>query len=135
MTDINEAREAVYQRFASQWGTTTYTFEGEHFEADKQKEAWVRLSVRQLGGGQETLGPPGARKFRRRAQALLQTFVPSESASIKDGDALAKAGRAIFEGQSFSELDFDDGEIQELGDDGRWFTHLMRAFFAYTETK
>ena len=65
MTDITEAYEAIYGQFITAWADRTpYTFANEKFKIG-DVSAWARLSIRHEESGQETLGPPGNRKFAR----------------------------------------------------------------------
>ncbi len=139
MTTIEEAREAIYSRFSTQWGTTTpFTFENEVFNGDAQTVPWTRLSVLNTSAGQETLGPAGGRRFKRSGSVFQQVFTKAEdksSGGLKAGDDLAKTGLDIFEATSFSGLDFHDGVIKESGPDGKWYMHLVETLFDYYETK
>jgi len=135
MTTLNEARDAVYDRFASQWGTTSaYQLDNQDKKLDEGTVSWARLAVRQMDSAQNTLGPVGARRFRRSAMAFIQIFVPSNKGT-KEGDDLAQTARAVFEGASFSGLDFTDGVIRETGPDGKWFQYVVEVKFDYDEIK
>lgn len=135
MATINEVREAIYSRFNTQWGTrTAFTFDNERFDSEKQTDPWVRLSVRHVGGGQDTLGPPGGRKYRRKGQVFLQIFTAvDEGLSVADGHA--QFAKPIFEGVSFSGVDFMDFRVREVGPDGKWFQTLVEWDFDYDEIR
>lgn len=139
MTTVDEAREAIQQRWLSQWGAATLTA----FENESQPtldglaagtSAWVYVIVRHTGGGQETLGPTDHRKFERRGSVVAEIRTPLDR-GMKRGADLAHAARAIFEGTSFSGIDFTNGQVQEQGPDGKWYRHTASITFNYHETK
>lgn len=132
----NEAREAIYQRWAAQWGTTSpFVFDNEtNTTLDAGIVAWARVSARNNGGGQETLGPTGHRGYLRRGSVFVQIFTPLNR-GMKDSAVLAHQARAIFEGVSFSGIDFNNGQVREVGPDGKWYMTVVEAAFEYYETK
>ncbi len=135
MTTIDQARTAVYDRFVAQWANRTpFTFENEKWEEPKPDVDWVRVSVRNTGGGQETLGPKTQRKYRRRGSIFVQVFTPVAK-GMKAGAGHAQAARAIFEGESFTGIDANNGVIRESGSDGKFYQTLVEVFFDYTEIK
>lgn len=134
MTTINEAREAIYLRWSTQWGTTTpFTFDNESFSAP-DKGQWARLTVRNTESEQRTLGAPGNRRFRRVASVFVQLYDLVDE-GLETLDILAQTARGIFEGVSFSGLDFTNVVVRESGADGKWFQVVVEAFFDYEETK
>lgn len=137
MTTLSEAREAVYQRFASNWdtGDAAITLENEKFDGDAQTAPWCRVAVRSQTSGQETLGPVGGRIFRRHATVFVQIFTKKAEGGMSVGSGLAETARNIFEGRSFSGLDFTSVDISESGPDGKWYQHLVEAPFDYDEIK
>jgi len=129
------ARAAVYDRWVEQWGSTThFTFAGEKSELAKGDEAWVRVSMRHTDSNQETLGPPGGRRFLRTGSVFLQIFIPVNT-GLSDLDVLIQSARAIFEGVSFNGLRFFDAVARETGPDGKWESAVVECFFDYEETK
>jgi len=135
MTLLDEAREVVYQRFVDNWTATPFLFENEDSDdLDGGTVAWARLSVHETGGGQETLGPIGARRYRRRASTFVQLFTPV-NAGMKEAGELAQAVKAIFEGASFSGLDFNNARVTDPGPDDKWQMTLVETVFDFTELK
>lgn len=132
----DQAREIVYQRFRTQWLTTTpVTYEGEAERTlDQGTVAWVRVSMRHLDGGQDTLGPAGSRIFRRVARVSIQIFVP-KGTGMQAGALLSQTARAIFEGTTLSGLSFGNGQVREIGPDGKWYQHLVELALDYDELK
>lgn len=135
MTTINEAREAVYARWNTQWDSTTpFAFENESSDLAKGVVPWAHVHVRHLDGGQDTLGAPGNRRYRRAAVVMIQLHALVDS-GLATLDTLAATARTIFEGVSFSGLDFNDVQTRESGPDGKWYQVMVTAFFDYDETK
>jgi hypothetical protein len=135
----DEARRAIYDEFLDQWdqGVAALELEGEPFKEPGPGASWARLSFRQLGGGQLTLGPTGSRKYRRRAGAFVQVFVPATQGGMRLGASLAHDARAILEGRRVSGVEFDDGQVSEIplrrGEKSRQFNVEVRC--TYDETK
>jgi hypothetical protein len=138
VTSLAEAQQACYVRFLAQWSGTAagnVVFENEgHAAVDAQELPWVRVSVQETGGGQESLGPTGSRKYRRRARVAVQVFTPDDSGA-RQGALLAEQARAIFEGSAFSDLDFYDATVTPQGLDEKWLVTVMLATFEFYETK
>jgi hypothetical protein len=132
MTVLGQAREAVYQRFVDQYTSTPFTFENESFSPPET--AWVRISVRNTAGGQETLGRLGNRRFRRSATIVVQVFTPLD-AGMSEGDTLANEVLGIFEAVEFGDLDTNDGLVRESPSDGKWNIHIVQVSFQYDEIK
>lgn len=134
MTTIAESRKAIYDRFITEWGNTSiFTFENEKF-IPPEDTPWVRLSVRNITGEQETLGPIGLRKYDRRGIIAMQIFVLADT-GLAQADALSKTAQDIFEGISFLGVHTDNSNIKESGIDGKWLMMLVEIFFFYDETK
>ena len=134
MTTIDEAREAIYQRWEAEWGSrTTYTFENEVFE-EPESAVWVRVSVRNITGGQKTLGPKLNRKYERKVVIYIQIFVPKGTGMAASGSH-AQFALGIFEGESFSNIDCFDGSVRELPEEEIWQPTLVEIFCDYEEIK
>lgn len=110
----DEARSVVYIEFAAQWADRTPLHrDGEAgFEQPPTGITWARLSFRNYGGGQLTLGPTGGRKYRRLGAAFVQVFAPAVK-GIGVGATLAHEARAILEGRSINGVEFNDGIVTE----------------------
>jgi hypothetical protein len=132
-TTINQAREAIYQRFVDNTTLADYTFGNEAYEPPVDTQ-WARLTVLHELGRQDTLGPVNSRKFLRRGRVLIQLF-DQEDQGIKNLDDLAALTRNIFEGVQFSGLFFRDVDVRETGPDGEWYQLVVDAPFFYEETK
>lgn len=134
MSSINEAREAIYSRFNTEWAARTeFTFDNERFDAPVNG-SWVRLVVRNIVSNQETLGRMGNRKFNRQGSIICQVFVDSNT-GLQNSDTLTEAIRTIFEGVSFNGVYANDCVIREIGPDGKWFQTNVETFFFYDDIK
>lgn len=136
MTTQNQAREAVYLRWNTQWSATTpFIFENENNKVlDSADDPWARLTVRNTGSEQHTLGAVGNRRFRRFASVFVQLYALVDE-GLATLDTLAQTVRGIFEGVSFSGLSFNNVVVRESGADGKWYQVVVEAFFDYEETK
>lgn len=136
MTTSNEAKEAIYARFTAQFtgvAADRIAFDNEDIKSPKD-EPWVRLVVRHLGRDQNTLGRAGNRRFRASALVLIQVYTVAGTGT-KQSDELAKEAADIFEGVSFSGLDFRSATARETGPDGKWYQQVVEAPFDYDEIK
>lgn len=136
MTTLNEAKEAIYLRFTDNFTGVTadrIAFDNEEFNTP-DSGAWVRLVIRGLGRIQETLGKVGNRRFRTAAMVLVQVYTEVDT-GVQQSDTLAKEAADIFEGVSFSGLDFQSAVIRETGPDGKWYQSVVESEFDYQEIK
>ncbi len=136
MTTLNEAREAVYSRFLANFvGTTNIVLDNEEprFDVDTVDE-WVNVAVRHTGRVQETMGKTGNRRYRVKAIAFVQVYTKSNT-GVQQSGVLVTEARDIFEGVSFSGLDFSNATTPEGGPKGKWYEATVEAFFDYDEIK
>jgi len=136
LTTFVEATEAIYQRFVDNFtgvSLANITFDNEEFDPT-DSTGWVRLVVRNLGRDQETLGKKGNRRFKTPALALVQVFTPANT-GIKQAGTLAQEAADIFEGESFSGLDFQSAPISPGGPDKKWYQLVVEAQFDFDEIK
>ena len=135
MTTRNEAREAIYQAFIDDWGTTTpYWFDNEVADTEEVAE-WCRLTVRHSLASQETLGINGNRKFDRAGRVIIQIFVKLGAATTRL-DELSTKVIEIFEGKTIGGILFTAVTVREIGEDNqKWFNVNVEAPFNYTEIK
>ncbi len=135
MTTLAEARNAVEQRWLDNWTLTPFVFENEANDTlYSGKVAWTRVVYRNTAGGQETLGRPTNRKYKRDASVMLSFFTPADM-GLTESATLAQAGLALYEGVTFDGLFFNDGVVQEIGPDGRWYQTNVEVFSDYQEIK
>ncbi len=136
MTTLNQAREAVYLRFTTLFtgvASDRIAFDNEEFNEPTAGD-WVRLVVRSFVRSQDTLGQTGNRKFRSTASVLVQVYTLANT-GVKQLDTLAEEVKNIFDGVSFSGLDFLAGNIRETGPDGKWYQYVVEIEFDYDEIK
>lgn len=136
MTTLNEAREAVYDRFRTLWADRTpFTFQNDKFESKALKDDWIRVSVLETFSAQETLGPTGARRFRRRGRIFGQLFTLAEEGGMANSGGHAHVFRGIFEATSFGGVDCNNAVVDEVGPDGKWHQTNISIIFDYEEFK
>lgn len=139
MATHNEAVEAIFKKFLTDWASTTPVVLDEEAYAGPTRSSWVRLSVRHTDGQQDTLGASGTRKFARYGIVFVQVFTPANSGR-RAGDLLAQQARAVFEGVPGSSFDvqtlrFYGGRILEQPTDGGWAQQNVEVPFEYDEIK
>ena len=136
MTTLNEAKEACYLRFTSNFTgvvASRIAADNEEIETPDTGE-WVRISIKSLTRRQDTLGALGNRRFRSTAIVFVQVYTQSNT-GVKQSDTLAVEAANIFEGVSFSGLDFYEVIIRETGVNGKWYQSVVEAKFDYDEIK
>lgn len=134
MTTLNDAKKSVYDRFILLWAAITpIALDNEELE-EPPESAWVRVTVRQVGRLQDTLGATGNRKMRSTANAFVQVYTRTNQGT-SEGDLLAQTARDIFDAVSFDGLDFLAADISEEGVDEKWYVHLVSAEFDYEQIK
>lgn len=136
MTTLRQARQAVYDKWLVDWplvapDVPTYL---DNEAAAPCQTPWTRLVVRELVASQDTLGVAPTRKFKRHAMVLVQLFVQRDIGVGTIAD-LAHLARTIFEGKSFSGLDFHAVDAREVPTEDRWYQMTVEAQFNYYETK
>ena len=134
MTTRNELREMVYGLFNAAWHPRPFCFDNESFVVPVATP-WARLSVRNISSRQETLGPPGARRFKRMGMVYAQLFVPQNTGTAMLDDHVAIVVGA-FEGKTLREggVAFRHVVPRETGPDGSWFGVLVEARAEFEET-
>jgi len=134
-----EVLDEVYRRFKAEWDAddAAVLLEGDGKPEPGPGSPWVRVSFRDYGGGQHTLGPEGARIYQRTGAAFVQVFTPSVQGPGL-GATLAHRARAIFEGRRLGpELTFLDGRVSEapLSSGDRSYQTNVEVRCTYDETK
>lgn len=136
MTTTQEARETIYQTFASEIGlaSSRVTFANEDY-APPVGQSWVRLTVLHQTGNQETLQEVGLRRFRREGIISVQIFVPIDI-GLRDADDLLAVARNIFEGRTLSgPIWCTDANASEIGPSDGWYQFNIDTNFAYEEVR
>jgi len=136
MTTINQAREAIYQQFATAWAATgkAYCFANERF-TPPVGDGWARATVIHATGDQDSLGGIGSRKFVRRGIVIVQVFTPLDEGHTSS-DTLVTAARAALEGLTLTPpVWLYSTDVQEVGPSDGWFQVNLTTDFAYEETK
>lgn len=138
MTTITDARTALYNQFYNNFTgvpQARITFDNEKFDPPADV-SWVRFTVRHFGGGQESLGDVGARKYSRTGIVLVQVFTPQDEGA-RPADLLAHEARTLLEGINLSgtTIRLNNAEIREIGLIDGYFLVVVEAAFEYTETR
>ena len=134
---INEAREIVYAQMLTNWTPPTSTppivMGNEDYDSTGVGE-WVRFTMQHAGGGQESHGSPGNRKFIRRGLVLVQMYVAADQ-GLQRLDALAKTTLDLFEAARFSGVILFDGDYRELAPDDGYLRGTVAVALWYEEQK
>lgn len=147
MTTTALARQAILGRFVAVWGAsptweTPYVFDNEAYEPPEEAAAsssWVRLMLVMTPGGQDTLGPAGARGYERNGVAVLEINAQRNKGALRADQLVAKF-RASFEGVSFTDsgggtIHFFDCQENAIGYEGAFYRVNASAQFRFYETK
>ncbi len=139
MVSLVDARETIYQRWATQWASTTpYTFANEAYEPAVQT-AWVSVNVFHTASRLEAIGGRGyggMNLYERQGICTIRIFVPQDQ-GIRAADSLAQQARSIFEGVTLASnaIRFTNVDIREVGPADSWFVIELDAAFQYDERK
>lgn len=102
---------------------------------DNQKDPWCRITVAEIGGGQNTVSAVGSRRFRRNAQATIQIYTPKNEGTTRARQLAAEA-RTILEGVSLGGgLDFNNARILPTLAEEKWQQTSVEADFEFEEIK
>lgn len=132
---INQAKANITSEFITKWADETIPFDldNDAFE-EPEKEAYVRVVVRNAATKQATLGRTGVRKFDRKGIVMVQVFVP-EATGTDEADRIADKMRTIFEGIRLGEIWFEESDVREQGSDGKFYQVNVDTIFNYEQTK
>lgn len=139
MPSLVDARETIYQRWATQWGATTpYTFANEAYDPPVNT-AWVSFGVVHTASTLEAIGGSGyggMNLFQRQGLCNMRIFVPQDQ-GIRAADTLAQQARGIWEGVTLASnaIRFTNVDIREIGPVDSWFVIEVDATFQYDERK
>jgi len=139
MVTLVDARETIYQRWATLWGTTTpYTFANEGYDPPVGT-SWISFNVIHTASRLEAIGGRGyggMNLYERRGICAIRIFVP-QNQGIRTADTLAQQARAIFEGVTLASnaIRFTNVDIREIGPVDSWFVIELDAAFQYDERK
>lgn len=135
MTTLDQAQQAINDRFVTEWGTTTpFSFTNETPASNDISTSWVRLVSKLAVSGQRSLGQSGNRKYDRNGIIFAQVFSPINEGS-SSGTALAKQIEDLYEGERFNGVVGQDSIIRDIGPDGEWYQLQVEINFQYEEIK
>jgi hypothetical protein len=136
MTTLNDATEAIYLRLDANFSGVTddrICLENEEFDEPESGE-WVKIVVRVTGRNQNTMGKIGNRRYRTKAILYAQVFTGIDT-GVQTSQNLLKLIADIFEGVSFSGLDFTDATQRNGDASGKWKMSFVEAEFDFDEIK
>jgi len=134
---INEAREAIYDQFISDWAAQTpIAFDNDKFVPPTTDTAWVRLNIKFVTGSQASLGDvTDCRLFRREGLIAVQVFTPVGDYTYNN-DILVADAMNVFEGKHISGIWFRNVRNDTVGSfEEKWYHQNMIAEFQYDEIK
>lgn len=138
MTTRTQAREAIYARWKASAPVpeAQYCFDNEKYDPSRVPagQPWFRFSARMEESEQETLGPPGVRKFIRRGTISIQVFAPIDVGK-QITDQYLPLVSDLFEGVDFDGVRCDNVESREIGQDGKWDQTNVESRFWFDETR
>ncbi len=116
------AQIAIEDRLRIQWADDDVDLRYENDPRKKPLKSYVHLFVR--SGRAVEMGFSSSRVlYRRPGWIVAQCFVEAKTGT-QVCRAIADAVIAIYEGQTFSEIIFREGEVVEVGDEGNGFWQL-----------
>ncbi|PHS61183.1 MAG: hypothetical protein COB09_18520 [Thalassobium sp.] len=134
MTTLNEARQVVYNTFVDDWGDETpYDLEDDDF-TEPESGNWVRLTIKGLPGGQESLNSKGKRRYIRRQLLVVEVYGQPRTGEYNE-DVYAERIRDLFEGETIGGVVFNDGDIMPEGTKNNWRRVSVTVQFQYYEIK
>ncbi len=137
MTTPSEARQAILQRFKTEWETlgdpSEFVFDSQSFTPG-EKLPFVFLLVRNQISQQISLGSKNNRRFRRSGVIIAQVFTESGSGN-KLSDTLSRNIVNIFEGVRFNGVCCEAASLREGVPDGVWYQSNVEIDFTYDEIK
>lgn len=142
MTTPAEAEQLIYKQWLDNWVTGGKIRTPTAFEEEQQPNAvsvgetsWAYVFVQDIGSPQQTLGSMGRRRFLRKAQVVVNLYVP-QGQGTKAALDLAQEARTIFEGISLSPLkNFAKSDIVRVGPKPPEYQVSVITPFEYSETK
>ena len=136
--ELDEAQDIAVRRFRDNWTGTPLTnvlvVGQDNSTVNGGQDPWVRISVQETGGGQQSLGAPTERKYRREFSVFVQIYTLAAS-GVKGGSVLAAEARRIYEGLSFDGLDFQNARIFPQVPEEKWLVTLVEAEGEFDEIK
>lgn len=141
---VRTAKEVVYEHARSAWADaqalprTRIAIDNLPFDMP-DNAPWARLTVRNVGSTQETLGERGHRRWQHLALLFISIFTPRGSGSGA-ADDLADAARRACQGRRLGGADdivLLEARVREApdpSDDSPWYSVVVEIPFYYRET-
>ncbi len=133
MPDYTTAWLSIADHFKTGWGnTSTLVLDDEAQDAPDEK-TFARLNIQHTNGNQATMGAPGSNRFRRFGLVTVQIFQKQGDFGISARE-LAENALALFAGVENDGINYYNGTIREIGNDGRgWYQINVITEFRYDE--
>ena len=136
-----EVKRILCNAFEASWTSTKLAFGNEILDTEP---FWTRMVVRELSSEQYTMGPVGARKFRRDCTVFVDVFSPVEGAwrdvtegGEDAGSLLGEDVRRFFESTTLAPAKFRGCTVNNPARDedakGRWWVTRASAPFYFIE--
>lgn len=139
MTTSSQARQEVYETLKTVWESTyagmPIVFANESFDSKGVAE-YISVEVRQTGGGQDTLGAVGNRRFERRGLVFVQLYA-AVNRGLARLDELSKTVLDTLEGKTLpvNNVFLYSGVFRELPPEGAWIRGSVTVQITYDEIK
>ncbi|MDH5573099.1 MAG: DUF4128 domain-containing protein [Gammaproteobacteria bacterium] len=134
MTTLNQAGEAIVERFVTGLPSTAATFNNEEYDPPTVDTTWVRLIYKLATGGQETLGKETNRKYERVGMIFAQVFTPINQGS-SGAEILAETIQTLYESKKFNGVTCGDAVIRDNGKQDGWYQVSVDINFKFYEIK
>jgi len=139
---LTQARDEILGHFKAAWDAdgTASQYPIRYWAVSEEKpttDAWVRITVAHVDGGQATLsGATGQRRFRHFGVVTVQVFTKYGD-GLTLNDQLCTVAKNAFEGEVTSpgRVIFRNVRLNEVGQDDQWFQTNVLADFEYDEIR
>lgn len=134
MPNYTDAFSFIQDYVNTGWGTAIpLILDDDENEPPDDKDTWARLNIRHNQGEQSTMGAPGSNRFRRFGFVTVQIFQKQGDYGIAARE-LAENALALFAGVENNGINYFNGTIREIGNDGRgWYQINVITEFRYDE--
>lgn len=134
MPTYDAMQQAIETRFQSNWTDQSVELRFENEARKRPTGKFIRLNIRNLRATEE--GYSGNNILYRRPGIIwAQCFVPRHEGT-RQGRVMADQVLDIFEGQDFGGIRCGEGEVQELGDDGKGFWQVnAKIYFDHDQAR
>ena len=117
-----EVRNIIIARYLAEYnGLFPIATDNNRFDPPNIPQKWVRLTVKFVGGNQNSLGKKGNRKFLKTGLMNIQVFTP-DNKGTDENDELANDSLDLFDGERLGNLWLYNGRLDSSpGNDDSYF--------------